>query len=252
MNTWIFRNRLVPATFRSQMLPALRQCRLPWLAMFALLLSSGLGTALLIARLCYSGRSWHLFLVWNLALAWMPLFFACASCLLRETAPSRKGWWFVTSCAWLLFLPNAPYLVTDFIHLRPNPPVPLWYDLLLLMVFAWTGVMLGFLSLQLMQQQIVRQWGKWTGEAFVVGTLALTSFGIYLGRFPRWNSWDALAQPLRLLADIGHRLFVPWEHPRTWGFTLVFFAFLWPAYLCCTALIRSRHWQMGECQRLKL
>ena len=135
------------------------------------------------------------------------------------------------AAVWLLFLPNAPYIITDFVHLAPQPPVPLWFDILLLMTFAWTGVMLGFVSLRLMQERVELSWGARTGWGFACVALALASFGIYLGRFQRFNSWSVLNRPLEVFGDLAHRVFVPWEHPRTWSFTACCFAFLMLAYL---------------------
>ncbi len=204
---------------------------LPWAGIAVLALSSALGVAMLVARVLYGGRG-HGYLVWNLFLAWLPLGFACATCLAAQFSHFQRRLVFLLGCGWLLFLPNAPYIVTDLVHLRLRPPVPLWYDVLLLMVFAWTGVLLGFTSLQMMQRLVTERWGVWRGWLFALAALLLASFGIYLGRFQRWNSWDAMFQPLDVAADIAHRIFVPWEHPRTWGFTVCFFAFLKLAYAC--------------------
>ena len=125
----------------------------------------------------------------------MPLVLALAA-----YASARRGA-SVASAAfgvlWLLFFPNAPYLLTDFIHLRETPTTPLWYDALMLASFAWTGLLLGYASLYLMQMIWERAVGmlSWLG---VVAALALASLGVYVGRFLRFNSWDALVRPRRL------------------------------------------------------
>lgn len=208
-----------------------RRLRLPWLLLLTVALASCVAVAMLAARVLYSGRGWHLYLVWNLMLAWMPMGFALMFCLADEQLPRLRALRFSCACGWLLFLPNAPYMVTDFVHLAPQPPVPLWFDILLLMTFAWTGVMLGFVSLRLMQERVESRWGARAGWGFATAALALASFGIYLGRFQRFNSWSVLNRPLDVLADMAHRVFVPWEHPRTWGFTACCFAFLLLAYV---------------------
>ena len=56
--------------------------------------------------------------------------------------------------------------------------------------------------------------------------LFLGSFGIYLGRYLGWNSWDILQEPFKLFYDIGDRLINPFHHPRTWGMTIFMFLFL--------------------------
>ena len=93
---------------------------------------------------------------------------------------------------WLIFFPNAPYILTDFQHLAHGAwrDVPVWYDVMLLIWFAITGLMLGMVSLFLMQEVIRREFGRWFGWGFVAIVSLLTSMGVYVGRFLRWNSWD--------------------------------------------------------------
>jgi uncharacterized membrane protein len=79
-------------------------------------------------------------------------------------------------------------------------------DLVLILLFALTGLALGFLSLYLMQSLVARRLGWTAGWLFVAGTAALSGVGIYLGRFLRWNSWDVLLNPLELLRDVAHRV----------------------------------------------
>jgi uncharacterized membrane protein len=100
---------------------------------------------------------------------------------------------------WLLFFPNAPYILTDLQHLRyPHAGVPVWFDMLLINWFAWTGILLGVFSLFMMQDIVQRIIGRWFGWAFVISVSVLSGLGIYLGRFLRWNSWDLLFHPLAL------------------------------------------------------
>jgi uncharacterized membrane protein len=122
--------------------------------------------------------------------------------------------------AWLLFFPNAPYLLTDVLHWHPRREAPPWLDLMLLLHFALLGTALGFASLRVVRRVVAARCGPWVAHGFTVAALLAASFGIYLGRFQRWNSWSVLTAPGRLSADIFSRFFWPWEHPRTWGFTL--------------------------------
>ena len=152
--------------------------------------------AILGARLALSGESTYAFLAWNLFLAWIP--FVLASWL--PPGPGRTWLAIPAFASWLLFFPNAPYLVTDFVHLRARPIVPLWYDLGMLCLFAWSGCLLGEASLAAVHQ-IVRAWaGRTVGALFVLASLALAGFGIYLGRFVRLNSWDVVLHPGRVVA----------------------------------------------------
>lgn len=98
---------------------------------------------------------------------------------------------------WLIFFPNAPYILTDLQHLGQastnaslwsSANVPLWYDVILLVWFSWTGMLLGIVSLNLMQEIIRREFGRWFGWLFVFSVAGLSSAGIYVGRFIRLNS----------------------------------------------------------------
>ena len=161
-----------------------------------------------------------LFLVWNLLLAWLPL---CFALLLRLSA--RRRWPILAAVGvlslWLLFFPNAPYIVTDLLHLRERPPVPLWYDVLMIFSFAWTGLILGFWSLIEVHQYVERRMGSAVAWPFVSLALVLGGIGVYLGRFQRWNSWDLFTNPFHLFADIARALWHPTAHLSTFGLAFV-------------------------------
>ena len=221
-----------------------------------LLLSSAAGLTLLALRFLYSGNAGYGFMRWNLFLAWVPLVLS-----LGIAWPGRGGRGAALpalpaaalSVLWLVFYPNAPYLLTEFIHLDPDYAVrerpiralagvspgrgvPVWYDALLILTFAWNGLLLGFVSLHLVQQAVRRRMGEAWGWAAVVFVLGLTGFGISLGRFERWNSWDLFFRPATLLADVAARVLNPIEHARTTAVTLVLASFLLLAYLSIAAL----------------
>ena len=132
---------------------------------------------------------------------------------------------------WLLFLPNAPYIVTDFIHLQHSEAI-LSYDIMMISCFAISGLYFYVISLQKMRQALA----PITSEGFrklLFWTIPfLVGFGIYLGRFLRWNSWDILQQPDALLKDIVSQFLYPKEHVLTWLITLGFgFVLLTPDLL---------------------
>jgi uncharacterized membrane protein len=141
----------------------------------------------------------------------------------------------------LIFFPNAPYIVTDFFHLTPRPSIPLWYDIMLITAFSWTGIFLALASLRTMQGLVKIYLGEIVGWIFVGVSLALSGLGIYLGRFERWNSWDLLVHPHRILADIAVRFYDPLSNIRFFSFTILFTAFLLVCYL---TFISMRH--VGE------
>lgn len=141
------------------------------------------------------------FLLWNLFLAWVPYLAALRFERLSagNAKPLARWGWFAL---WLFFLPNAPYIITDFIHLQHRPPVPVWYDMIMLFAFASTGLLLGLLSLHEVQRALRREFSMLFSQALVLLSIGLSGFGVWLGRFQRWNSWDILTNPDGLLRDI--------------------------------------------------
>jgi len=190
------------------------------------LAASVLCVGLLEIRIRETGDGFYRFLVWNLFLAWVPLALAAAAyALLRRGVDGLVAALLV---AWLLFFPNAPYLLTDFIHLRDGP-APLWYDALMLSAFAWTGLLVGFASLYLVQIILRRALGAAAAWLGVFGALALASIGVYIGRFVRLNSWDVLVHPRDVVDVVRARLVA--EPPEMAQALVMLTAFLSVAYL---------------------
>jgi uncharacterized membrane protein len=205
------------------------------LAVLALLAASALCVATLEIRMERTGDSFYQFLVWNLFLAWVPLICAAAA-----FARARRGIDAVVIALlllWLLFFPNAPYMLTDFIHVGESPSVPLWYDALMLSSFAWTALLLGFASLYLVQIVVRGVVGAAWSWVVVAAALALSSFGVYLGRFVRFNSWDALLRPGRVAQVISNQLENPLHHPRMVAVLVVLTAFLLVGYVVLYAFV---------------
>ncbi len=170
-----------------------------------------------------------LFLVWNLILAWVP-FFITSYLRWFDNRNSTATWaklpLFV---AWLLFFPNAPYILTDLVHLHERAGIPFWFDMMMILSFAWTGLMLGYASLHDIHQWLQRRLTTVQSTTIVGLCLVLCSFGVYLGRYQRWNSWDILTNPFSLIIDVCSILFNP-----TWsalGINILFTVFLTLGYL---------------------
>lgn len=147
-------------------------------------------------RFEYSGKRHYAFLIWNLYLAWIP--FLIAYLTYTITLKRRQVYILIPIAAffWLLFFPNAPYMLTDFQHLAGKwHDLPVWYDVMMLVWFSFTGLMLGITSLFLMQEMMSREFGRWVGWGFVAVVALLGSTGVYIGRFLRWNSWDIFENP---------------------------------------------------------
>jgi uncharacterized membrane protein len=181
--------------------------------------------SLAAARCAYSKEVTYLFLVWNLFLAGVPWTAGAALDVLRRRAAT-----IALAVVWVCFFPNAPYMVTDLLHLEPKAPVPHWFDSLMLFAFAWAGCVAGFSSLSAMHRLVARRTNEIVGWCFVAAVAGLSGFGIYLGRFRRWNSWDVIADPGRLLSDIAHRFLDPFSHGRTFAVTFAFAAFILAGY----------------------
>jgi len=191
--------------------------------------------ALLIFRVYETNRITYGFLAWNLFLACIP--YAVSTYLVVKEERLFSKWFIVPLVLlWLLFFPNAPYILTDLIHLKARNGVPRWFDLTLLLSFAWNGLMLGYLSLIDIQQVVTRNINKAAGWVVAISSLALCSFGIYLGRFLRWNSWDIITSPRGLFEDILNRLTDPATYPVTYSITILFTVFLSLGYVLLTQL----------------
>ena len=192
----------------------------------ALLILSIYSTALSLIRIATSQSSTLWFLIWNLLLAWIPLIFAWL--LFANTQSNSMRWskrnmlYFIV---WFLFLPNAFYILTDFVHLDGlfDEPERL-YDIVLLASYTVLGMVLGFLALLLVHIRMVQRFGQ-RGHWLPIIVLLLSGFAIYLGRYLRWNSWDVLINPFALLFDISDRLVNPTNHGLTFFTTLLFFSF---------------------------
>lgn len=169
----------------------------------ALTAISILGVGMVGVRYWRTGDLVFLFLVWNLFLAWIPVGLAGIAAALRHRpiVQAILGAW------WLLFFPNAPYLVTDLMHLGHLNGSLLWYDTLMFATFALTGLVLGYVSLRLIQGLVAYYLGAGGSWVFVVAALLLSSYGIYVGRFLRWNSWDLFTSPFSLVRDMAGSLF---------------------------------------------
>lgn len=167
------------------------------LMMFLLLAGASVfSIAIWRVRAEFSDSERYGFLIWNLFLAWIPFVISYITYILTI----RRKWIYffipVAAFLWLIFFPNAPYLLTDFQHLaNVHGNLPVWYDVIMLIWFAFTGLLLGIVSLFLMQEIVRREFGNWAGWAFVIGVAGLSSAGVYMGRFLRWNSWDILSDP---------------------------------------------------------
>ncbi len=188
-------------------------------ALFKLLAILSAYCMLLLAfRIWMTGTVFYGFLVWNLFLAYIP--FAIGSIIIFKMP--KKPVALLLLFIWLLFLPNAPYIITDIFHLKQQKLMPEWFDLLLVISFAINGLLLFFLSVRDVYTILLKHFSSTKTTIITLCIFFLTGFGVYLGRFLRFNSWDMLTNPKQLLFEIAEHIFQPVLHPRAWGFTLGF------------------------------
>jgi len=188
-------------------------------------------------RIDRTGSGYYRFLLGNLFLACVPLML---STVLRVISRLQLPWAIVAGVfgLWLLFLPNAPYILTDILHLTRTSDAPAWYDLALLLSCSGTGLLLGYLSLIDVQRIVARRFSPILGWLFAIVSLGLSGFAIYLGRFLRWNSWDVLVTPTRLF-EIATALMHPVANVRPLSVTLVFGVILALGYISLRVLLLS-------------
>jgi uncharacterized membrane protein len=188
-------------------------------------ISSALCFSFSIFRLIYSDTRVFLFLNWNLFLAFVPWFLSTILIIYPKLQEKRLIL-FGLVASWLLFFPNAPYILTDLFHLQFKSSMPIWFDLLLILSFAWVGLMFGFMSLWDIEKILSQKIHKHFMPVISLILLGLGSFGIYIGRYLGWNSWDIIREPHELFYDIGNQFLNPTHHASTWGMTLFMFIFL--------------------------
>ena len=189
-------------------------------------------------RRIHTGYWGFFFLNWNLFLAIVPWALTSIMFLkprLQKSALSIM----VFGVFWLLFFPNAPYIITDLFHLRITRAMPVWYDTLMILSYAWAGMLFGFLSLWDMERIFARRLPRPLVTAISGFLLYVGSFGIYIGRYLRFNSWDLFTRTSEVLTDIGDRFANPFEHRTTWGVTL-FMGTFWNLVYWSFRLIKRR------------
>ncbi|BDD83327.1 hypothetical protein TPB0596_30900 [Tsukamurella pulmonis] len=188
-------------------------------------LTVALGTTDPAAPLTYPSR----FLIWNLFLAWIPMLFAVGF------ATVRRRWALVPlGIGWLAFLPNAPYLVTDLVHLGDGENM--WRHVLQYGFAAWTGILLGVVSMLLVHRRLQREFGALWGWLAVVLSVGLCAIGVVIGRFQRWNSWDLVTRPDAVVVATLDWVTSPFSYVQSTGVAAAVAAFFGLAYLTIYAL----------------
>jgi len=186
---------------------------------------SVLAVAIFVGRSVVTHRLGFAFLVFNLFLAWIPLGFAVTGEFIRVRG-HRRVWLVPVLGFWLMFLPNAPYILTDLVHLWRPSGFAFWYDLAMILAFALAGVMAGVASMRVVHRTISSLAGPTLGPILgyvtMIGAAMLSGVGIYVGRVLRWNSWDLIVRPHILLPQFASAALQPWNNRHAVAFSILF------------------------------
>ncbi|MEE1898197.1 DUF1361 domain-containing protein [Flavobacterium rakeshii] len=185
---------------------------------------------LLITRVAIARSEFYFFLAWNIFLAYVPLGIT-GYMIDRPHLIEKRHYFYPLFFAWLMFLPNAPYIITDFIHLKRETSIPVWFDVLLLISFSLSGLLFGIKSMKHMFLMLAVRFNYFMTWGLMLVISFLAGFGIYLGRFLRYNSWDILHKPLELIQCIFESLTVCPECKTSWGMTVGFGVFMFLAFI---------------------
>jgi uncharacterized membrane protein len=194
-------------------------------------LISALCLVMFVVRAMLTGVARFVYIPENLALAWLALLFAWL--LVRNLNHFRWASWrnIGLSLLWLFFLPNAWYVLTDFIHVPTTGEISVIFDIVMISALVFSGFILGFGSLMLVHKELLKRFSVPRAHAIIGGVLMLSSFAIYLGRELRWNSWDIVADPGGIILNVSDRIVNPFGYPSALNFTLLFFLLLSVLYI---------------------
>ena len=184
-------------------------------------------------------------LVWNLFLAWVP--FVVALILYDAARRGARGPSLAAlGAVWLVFLPNAPYLVTDVRVLDELVGTVTVSVILLAVAAATLGLLLGFVSMYLVQVVVAARVGQAAAWAVVGGALGLSGLGVYLGRYERWNSWEVATEPTKIIGGLASGLLDPLAHPRPLALSLFFAVASCAGYVIFYTLFRPQLRRLEE------
>lgn len=202
-----------------------------------LLLTSAFGVALFTIRWIVSSQSLFSFLPWNLMLAFIPYY-------ITRKLQQRPQWiesgmkLICIFLVWLLFIPNSFYIITDLFHLELREGMSRWFDLVLIFTFAWNGILLGIVSVSQMAGIVQHRFAVRHELVFLFPLMGLIAWGVYIGRYMRFNSWDVLANPFELIGDVGYMLIPPFQHAYSWSMVICFAVLLVLLYLTMKKMVK--------------
>jgi uncharacterized membrane protein len=189
-----------------------------------------LAVVLNILRVLLFGKLSLIYILWNLFLAFVPFLISTTLLYFSEKGKLNKVLFIIGGIVWLIFLPNAPYIVTDLIHIGVVRAVPVLFDSLLLFTSAWAGLLLGMNSISHIEKILLLKYSKKISQITIIFILLLTSFGMYVGRFLRFNSWDIFTSPFSFFDKLSSTFYGSSETVEAIIYTLLFFSFIYISY----------------------
>ena len=151
----------------------------------------------------------HRGMIWNLFLALIPLFISIIILILSEH--NKKRTIIFLGIIWLLFFPNAPYMITGFIHLSTirfytsgEFEIISWLRLIHFGLGALLGILIGMVSLYQVHQTILKYQSKIKATLLMILIMLSSGYAIYIGRLLRLNSWDVLYPQMLIQELIGN------------------------------------------------
>lgn len=189
-----------------------------------------LAVILIIGRIVLFNTSSLDYLFWNLFLACLP--FLVSSILVMYSRKKKLSTFVFTTgmIIWLLLLPNAPYIVTDLIHIGYGRASIVLYTAVLIFTCALAGLALCMYSLSHMHEVFKSRYSSRVASAFLLASMFLTSFGICFGRFMRFNSWDIFINAGTFIQQIGDVFIHPESYVHIYIITGTFFLFIFMMY----------------------
>ena len=194
-----------------------------------------------LADVVVRNRFW---MTWNLILAAIPA--VLAPLVFRQRGPRTAGWWAGAGLV-LLFLPNAPYVVTDLVHLRWDV---IQADSDLAVVSGVLPVYAGFIAAGFVAYSVVLGeagryltsvgLGRWR-PAGEVTVHAVCAVGVVLGRVARLNSWEPVTQPYGTLERIVLTLSWRWAPVAV----VATFVTIWAGHALTRMIARSAGTALG-------
>jgi len=191
--------------------------------------------AIMVIRNIYVGEHYFGFLRSNLFIGSFPTIIIAWVIDMYHKKMGKLLFWFAVAL-WVLFYPNAPYMISDLIHNAQSPanqkyPDLIKYDTLIIFSFAMLSVFIGFLSLKVIFRIFVEKFSKRFAQAFITITIILSCLGFYMGRellsaIKLGNgylySWEIFLEPGQIIKIVWQALFPPQDHVPAYLMMLLF------------------------------